>query len=304
MANSLRKKTPPPPDPEKLTADKDVEVTVTEVVKDERTTKIAGAVSLLIAIFLFVAFTSYLFTWQEDQDKVLQFGIKIFAVDDVKVNNLLGVLGAFIAHNFIYKGFGIASYLFCTFFFVLGVNLLVGKKIFSLLRNFRYVLVGLIVISMALSFVTTGAEFSWGGAVGELLNSWFIKWIGYLGTGAMLMVAVFSYVIWRFNPSFKWPERKQPPVINAEDENKEFVLSEDEQKIYGEWDGMEEKIPKAEEVLPLSTNKLNNDGKLVTVIMPDEKQPAVDPLTEFGLTEKEEREERGKLFIDDSHITE
>ena len=79
MANSLKKKTPPPPDPEKLTTDKEAQVTVTEVVKDERTTKIAGAVSLLLTIFLFVSFTSYLFTWQEDQDKIHQFGIKIFA---------------------------------------------------------------------------------------------------------------------------------------------------------------------------------------------------------------------------------
>jgi len=75
MANSLKKKTPPPPDPEKLTADKEAEVTVTEVVKDERTTKIAGAVCLLVTVFLFVSLTSYLFTWQEDQDKVHQFGI-------------------------------------------------------------------------------------------------------------------------------------------------------------------------------------------------------------------------------------
>ena len=130
MANRLKKKTPPPPDPEQLTADKEVDVTVTEVVNDERTTKIVGAMSLLLALFLFVAFTSYLFTWQEDQDKVHQFGIKIFSVDDIKVSNLLGVLGAYVAHNFIYKGFGITSYLFCTFFFVLGVNLLVGKKVF------------------------------------------------------------------------------------------------------------------------------------------------------------------------------
>jgi len=130
MANKLKKKTPPPPSAEELNPDKEVDVTVTEVVKDERTTKIAGAASLLLALFLFIAFTSYLFTWQEDQDKVHQFGIKIFAVNDVKVNNLLGVLGAFIAHIFIYKGFGIASFLLCSFFFVLGVNLMVGKKYF------------------------------------------------------------------------------------------------------------------------------------------------------------------------------
>ena len=116
MANSLKKKTPLPPNPEKLTADKEAQVTVTEVVKDERTTKILGAVCLLVAIFLFVSLTSYLFTWQEDQDKIHQFGIKIFAIDDVKVTNLLGVLGAYVAHTLIYKGFGLASYLFCTTF--------------------------------------------------------------------------------------------------------------------------------------------------------------------------------------------
>ena len=139
MANSLKKKTPPP-NPEKLTADKQAEVTVAEVVKDERTAKIAGAVCLLLTIFLFVSLTSYLFTWQEDQDKVHQFGIKIFATTDVKVTNLLGVLGAFVAHTLIYKGFGVASYLFCTTFFVLGVNLLFGKKIFLIILIFQIII--------------------------------------------------------------------------------------------------------------------------------------------------------------------
>ena len=37
MANRLKKKAPPPPDPEQLTEDKPVEVTVEQVVKDERT---------------------------------------------------------------------------------------------------------------------------------------------------------------------------------------------------------------------------------------------------------------------------
>ena len=69
MANSLKKKTPPPPDPEVLAPDKEAEITVTEVVKDERTAKIIGSISLLFTLFLFIAFTSYLFTWQEDQDR-------------------------------------------------------------------------------------------------------------------------------------------------------------------------------------------------------------------------------------------
>ena len=290
MANRLRKKMSPPPNPEHLTADKEVDVTVTEVVKDERTTKIVGAVSLLLALFLFIAFTSYLFTWQEDQDKVQQFGIKIFSVDDIKVSNLLGVLGAYVAHNFIYKGFGIASYLFCTFFFVIGVNLLVGKKVFSLSRNIRYVLVGLLLISMSISFVTKGFEFSWGGSVGELLNSWFIKWIGKFGTASLLIVAMFSYVIWRFNPTFKWPERIPKPAFD-DDVPDLSETGEDEIPVHGEWDMMEGEhplpVPENNPEIPVSNNKLkNDDGKGVTVIMPAVIEAPADPLTEFVVNEK------------------
>ncbi len=87
MANRIKKKSSPPPNPDKLTADKEEEVTVKEIVKDERTYKIAGTISLLFSLFLFIAFTSYAFTWQDDQDKVHEFGVKIFSVDDVHVNN-------------------------------------------------------------------------------------------------------------------------------------------------------------------------------------------------------------------------
>ncbi|MFL9483015.1 DNA translocase FtsK 4TM domain-containing protein [Chitinophagaceae bacterium LWZ2-11] len=292
MANRLKKKTvPPPPDPEQLTADKEVEVTVTEVVKDERTTKIAGALSLLFALFLFIAFTSYLFTWQEDQDKIHQFGIKIFSTDDVKVHNLLGVLGAYVAHIFIYKGFGLASYLFCSFFFVLGVNLLFGKKIFSLLRNVKYVIVGLVVLSMSFSFATSTSGFSWGGAVGELLNSWFVKWIGTVGTGALLLAAVFSYVIWRFNPTFKWPEKKVRPkktIVEEPAALHEPNIEEEKEDEHLEEGGLLF-IEKGAEA-PGIGNRLKDGAKGVAVIMPKDEEPEEDPLTEFGLTEKEEAE--------------
>ncbi len=186
MANRINKKNAPAANPNKLTADKQEQVTVKEIVKDERTYKIAGTVSLLISLFLFIAFTSYAFTWQHDQDVVHQFGVKVFATDDVKIQNLLGVLGAYIAHTFIYKGFGIASYFFCSFFFVLGVNLLFSRKVFSLKRNLKYVVAGLLVISVALAFLFKNSGFSFGGAFGELITDWLIKWIGMFGTAAVL----------------------------------------------------------------------------------------------------------------------
>ena len=41
-----------------------------ETIRDERFQKSLGAVLILFAAYLFIAFTSYLFTWQTDQDKV------------------------------------------------------------------------------------------------------------------------------------------------------------------------------------------------------------------------------------------
>jgi S-DNA-T family DNA segregation ATPase FtsK/SpoIIIE len=307
MANRLKKKTPPPPDPEQLTEDKAEEVTVQEVVKDERTWKILGAVSLLFCIFLFVAYTSYLFTWQEDQDKVHQFGIKIFSTNDVRVSNLFGVLGAYTAHLFFYKGFGLASYLLCTFFFVLGVNLLFDRKVFNVFRNVKYVIAGLVVCSMSLAFVAADTEFPFGGAVGEMLNAWFNKWIGKAGTGALLTVVAFIYIIWRFNPTFKWPEFKskekaQKPVAADDmfpaglsidpETGEELVLAgvtEDDDDDSGPLNGGRSindmyadgtlDVPGDE---PLSNNKLKGEGKGVFVMMPQEEAVA-NALTEFDL---------------------
>lgn len=99
-----------------LKREKEEEIEVKQLLKDERTHKITGSFFLLLTVLLFIAFTSYLFTWQEDQSEVKEFGTQLFWGTDVKVENLMGTFGAFISHFFIYKGFGIAAYLLCTLF--------------------------------------------------------------------------------------------------------------------------------------------------------------------------------------------
>ena len=293
MANRIKKKTTTP-NPDNLTPDKEVEVTVEEVVKDERTYKIVGTISILCAAFLFVAFTSYVFTWQDDQDKVQQLGASIFGADDITVNNLLGVLGAYISYTFICKGFGIASYLFCSFFFVLGINLLFAKKVFSLKKNLKFVLIGLLVISVAMAFIFRGSGFSFGGAFGEMINEWFIKWIGVLGTGALLAVVAFSGFIWKFNPSFNLPARKQQPLSHANGETEMSVVSDsaldvDAMKVtlQNEPENGAKLFVEKDDIL--SKNKLKNDGKGVVVIMPQEDENPY-PLHDLHIVEKEEDE--------------
>ena len=233
MANTLKGKKEPKVSVDALNPDKEADVSVTEVVKDERTSKIFGAVSLLVTLFLFVAFTSYLFTWQEDQDMVQLWRTHLFTVNDLKANNLMGYIGAFVAYQIMFNGFGIPAYLICTFFFVLGVNLFFTKPIFSLWRNLRYVMIGLLVLSTSFAFVTQGALFSWGGALGEYSSSWLIKWIGSFGTGALLLVAGFSYFIWRFNPSFNVPSFD---FLKPKVKEEVFVTEDTEEAVKQEWD--------------------------------------------------------------------
>src|ERR1035441_2086179 len=149
-------------DPKKMNADKEERVEMRKLLKDERSHKIAGTILILISFLLFISFTSYLFTWQEDQSKVFK-GAKILLPSHAEqMANLLGTAGAYFSDLFFRSGFGIASYLFCTFFFVTGVNLFAPKKIFSVSRNLRYVIVGLLVISVTASFIMSGHAFPWG----------------------------------------------------------------------------------------------------------------------------------------------
>lgn len=203
-------------DVKELKQEKEEKVNIRQLAKDERTWKITGAVFILISIFLFIAFISYFFTWKEDQDKVFRGGASILMDTDTQVSNLLGRLGAYISHSFIYKGFGIASLLICTFFFVVGVNLLFRRKVFSIWRNLKYVTVGLLFLSTSLAFLLYSSEFRFGGGVGVMISNWLIGIFGTVGTAAILLVIGVAYFIWQFNPSFNLPKKKEPVVAGDE----------------------------------------------------------------------------------------
>lgn len=218
------------PNPDELIQDKEEKIEVKSLMRDERTHKIFGSVLLFLGLLFFIAFTSYLFTWDEDQDKVLKDGAKLLWGTDSKVSNLMGTFGAYLSHFFIYKGFGIASFLFCTIFFVSGLNLLFKKRLFSFTRNLKYVIVGLPLISVTASVIAQESSFPWGGNVGNLCRDFLYGLIGKVGTIGILSVAILSYIIWRFNPAFKVPSIKKSEVAPVVDLQEEDLVEEKVEK--------------------------------------------------------------------------
>lgn len=175
-------------------------------VKDERFRKISGIFLMLCAFYFLIAFTSYLFTWQTDQDKADSysfFGL-ILSDKELTVENWLGKLGAAVSHLFIFRGFGLAAYVFVPMSFVFGFKILTGVSLLPIKRLVRVSLLLLILVSISLAFIFRNTELLFvGGAFGYHVNEWLIASIGKIGTLLLIGFALVSTFIFYFNPSFK-----------------------------------------------------------------------------------------------------
>lgn len=273
-----------------MKTEKEEKINLKELARDERTWKIVGFVLLFIAFFLCIAFISYFFTWRNDQSEI-KSGLP-FDSKGTNIQNLLGVLGAYVSYFFIDNAFGVASLLICTFFFVVGVNLLFRKKIWSVWKNLRYVTIGMLVLSVCMAFVFgmfTDSQFVFGGAVGNMISQWLVKILGTVGTAALLLVVAVSYVIWQFNPAFNMPQRK----VGVEEEKTEDVPGEEElspvvaktiNDTYAENGANGKGSKKKIEPLVLSPVTSNNDQPGLTLIEKEEKpEPVAEVVKEKAL---------------------
>lgn len=197
--------------------------------------------------------------------------------DTEPVENLLGRLGAWVAHVLFYESFGVAAYLFCSLFFVIGMNLLFGSRMFSVTRNLRYVLVGLLLLPVFFSFFLQQYAFPWGGALGNYIAHWLNGFIGKTGTAVLLLVAFVSYIIWRFNPTFRYSKRTTPetPVVDTE-----------LQGLAAEAAAIKADVQTRPEPATQLGNRL--DGQAPPVLEIRNPEPEPNPLHQFELKEVDE----------------
>lgn len=168
---------------------------------DERFPKLIGVLCLFFGLIFFLAFTSYLWTWKEDQNWVLNFEWSFLFSQGVSMANLLGKFGALISHFFFYNGFGLSSFVFIYMLWLLGVSLIRRRSINEygpiLLRSF-----GLMVfLSILFHFFFQDAEFPFGGAFGSLVTGWLQGLLGKVGTILLFMLAIVGILIWVLNPN-------------------------------------------------------------------------------------------------------
>ncbi|MBS1616546.1 MAG: DNA translocase FtsK 4TM domain-containing protein [Bacteroidetes bacterium] len=153
-----------------------------------------GLLFLVFGSFTTLVIISYFFSWQADQDLVMQSSsLKQFILhgNENMVANWGGRLGAAWAHLLFFRGAGIASLALGLWAIATGLNIVKGKRISTILKYLRWSSLLLLLTAPILAFILPHSSFPWGGAWGTEAIAYSNGLIGAAGTGLVLLAAAF-----------------------------------------------------------------------------------------------------------------
>ncbi|MFT6814948.1 MAG: S-DNA-T family DNA segregation ATPase FtsK/SpoIIIE [Sphingobacteriales bacterium] len=198
--------------------------------KNEKFTKILGLFCILLSVILCVSFVSYLFTGKADFDVVKEVDGSLLAnVEANKVENWLGSMGAWLSHLFLYRWFGISSFVVVYLLSIFGLRLLIDFKIHPISKSIFYGAFTLFFTSIFFGFFENAIPSIpdyLSGNFGVVINNWFNSFIGVIGTGVFILFVLFSFLVVAFNLDFK---KLGIPNFIGTDTNKELTSEYDEE---------------------------------------------------------------------------
>ncbi len=193
------------------------------IVQNEKLAQITGLLLLVFSVFLLLAFSSYLFTWKADQNLIINH----WDNPEVQAENWLGKLGAYAAHQFIFNAFGVASFLFCFLFFIVGFKALFKIKLVPFNKAFAYSLFAIIWLSVVLAYIFKSYPIL-GGTFGFQSTVWLTSIVGSVGVGLLLFLSLLIFIVLNFNVSFKLPQLEKMMEDDLVEETSEVENPADE----------------------------------------------------------------------------
>ncbi|MBS1652619.1 MAG: DNA translocase FtsK 4TM domain-containing protein [Bacteroidetes bacterium] len=197
----------------------------------EQTQKITGLLLILFSIYLGVAFASYVFTWEVDQDKIVSGALFL---NETKVENWLGKFGALIAHAFIYKGFGMASLILVPVLFIFGIKKLTLKPFKSLAGfNAKWLFIT-VWSSMVLGYLYNDKLYFLGGGFAYSINNYLSSLIGAVGLPILLVFSLLAFLVLSINLNFDFLIKKQKSDSDGQTNEAETELVNETQNYNSE----------------------------------------------------------------------
>ena len=182
-----------------------------------------GSLLLILGILLFIAFLSYFFTGEADQSTLTKFSSR-----GIETQNWLSKIGAWVSDLFIYRGFGIAAFIFSGLIFISGIYVLLGIKKNRLRRHWFWGTLIVIWTSILFGFLAEKNSIL-GGTIGFEMNDFLQDYIGKIGTALLLVLGLITYLAIRlkvtaqhFGKLFKSAKKEIKEEFSTENEH-EFV---------------------------------------------------------------------------------
>lgn len=246
---------------------------VSEFIQNEKTQQITGLVLVLSAVYMLIAFTSYIFTWEIDSRGTAEPGWSAFLSDqEAEAENWLGKLGAYISYLFIHNWFGYSSFLFVVLAGAAGTKILF-KTGYNLKKVSVWTMFFLIWTSLTLAGIFDGGKNNPGGIYGYHLNGWLNNLIGRSGTFVLDFFSLLGFLVLAANVRFSdIPERFARKEADAP------VIIEDIPEDELEEEEFDEEIPE-----PFLKNELKKEPEKPEVdlelpVQPEKKTPEPAPV--------------------------
>ncbi|MBL7864071.1 MAG: DNA translocase FtsK 4TM domain-containing protein, partial [Cyclobacteriaceae bacterium] len=219
--------------------------------KDPRLHLAVGFFMLILSLFLFTAFVSYLFTGKADQSVVKEvMSSGNFIEPGKETDNWLGLSGAITSHYFIFQWFGISGFFIPPLLFLVGFRMVFKRELLSFFSAFTFSLFAGLWLCLLLGYLThsiTGAtEISFlSGGLGYELAALADSMLGW-GTFLFLVLTLFIFIIYFFNVTAinAFQVRNPKPIGN------DAILPTDELSSYPDerdnWPDLTPPIPQPE----------------------------------------------------------
>jgi S-DNA-T family DNA segregation ATPase FtsK/SpoIIIE len=191
----------------------------TSIFKTSRGQKfVVGVLFVIIALFLLLSFISYYISGSNDQSQINELADR-----NVVVENWLGKIGAWLADFFLFKGFGIASFLFVKIFFLVGAYLLIDLPLSKIRKSTFWDLYAIIIISLFFGLIWDYVPHL-SGVIGYEMHDLIQDYAGNIGTIMILVFGVIVFLIFKVKVSpdklKDYLDAKPAPVaIDDEDSN-------------------------------------------------------------------------------------
>ncbi len=178
----------------------DIGGSINRWLSDRRSILVLGVLLMLLAIGLLIAFASYMTTGTDDQSVVGSALSEPLVDSGTETHNWAGLVGAYIAHVFVFRWFGVGAMALPLILLLAGLKLSTGAEPFPLRRTTIGLLFTALWSSLVCGYivlVTNSAETAsvWSGGIGYEVNSAMYSLFGW-GSLAFIGFGLFLFLVY------------------------------------------------------------------------------------------------------------